>query len=78
MALTLADGYKVQRFTGGLDKMETNTSFWVVMFVACALIGYGIYDLSLVEIGIGVGLIIFTFVGNLIAEIRGGGPQQKK
>lgn len=50
--------------------MSTNTAFWVAIIVSLAIIGYGIYDRSLLEVGIGVVVIAICVVGTLISDRR--------
>jgi hypothetical protein len=48
--------------------VSTNTAFWAAMVTSVAIIGYGIYDSSLLEVGIGVVIIAITIIGTLISD----------
>lgn len=48
--------------------MSTNTAFWVAIIVSLAIIGYGIYDRSLLEVVIGVVVIGVAVIGTLISD----------
>jgi len=45
-----------------------NPAFWAAIVISLAIIAYGIYDKSVLEVGIGVVVIAVTIIGTIISD----------